>query len=120
MADLEALLERAKAGPLSEADYTTLKAALATLGTLTQLLEDRTTTLQRLRQLLFGARTEKTRTVLPSAPEAETAAGAGTPADGTAEPPSGEPARPGHGRNGARAYAGARQVAVQQDRKSVV
>ena len=116
MADLEALLERAKAGPLSEADSTTLKAALATLGTLTQLLEDRTTTLQRLRQLLFGARTEQTRTVLPSAPEAETAAGAGTPAGGTAEPPSGEPAappaRPGHGRNGARAYAGARQVAV--------
>jgi len=115
-ADLEALLERAKAGPLSEADYATLKAAVATLGALTELLEDRTTTLQRLRHLLFGARTEKTQTVLPPAPATETAAGAGTPAGGTAEPPAGtsDPAapRPGHGRNGARAYLGARRVAV--------
>jgi len=68
MAELEALLERAKAEPLSDADYATLKAALTTLGYLTELLEERTTPLQRLRPLLFGARTETTRTVLPVAP----------------------------------------------------
>lgn len=119
MDDLDALLERAKAGPLSEADYQTLKAAVATLGYLTQLLEDRTTTLQRLRQLLFGARTEKTRTVLPAASaDADADVGAGDPAGGAAGPPSGEPgssapARPGHGRNGARAYAGAQKIAVR-------
>jgi hypothetical protein len=112
----EALLERAKAGPLSEADYATLRAALATLGYLTQLLEDRTTTIQRLRQLLFGARTEKTRTVVPPPQDAAVTGGAAVQPAGAAAPPHEEstatPARPGHGRNGARAYAGARRVEV--------
>lgn len=115
MADLEALLERAKTGPLSPADYETLKAALATLGYLTELLEDRTTTLQRLRHLLFGARTETTQTVCPPAPEVAGGA-ASASGGGFAASPSGAPGpaapRPGHGRNGARAYGGARQVAV--------
>lgn len=108
MAELEALLERAKAGPLSEADYATLKAALATLGYLTELLEDRSTTLQRLRALLFGAATEKTRTVCPPAPDPEAPA-SGAPPAAAADP---RPTRPGHGRTGAAAYTGARQVAV--------
>lgn len=109
LADLEAVLERAKTEPLSEADYVTLKAALATLGYLTELLEDRTTTLQRLRALLFGAATEKTRTVCPPGTAAgEPAASGAPPADGAGA----GPARPGHGRTGAGAYTGARQVAV--------
>jgi len=111
-AELEALLERAKAGPLSAADYATLKAALATLGYLTELLEDRTTTLQRLRHLLFGARTETTRTVLPPPAPAE---GTTTAASETAAaaPPAAPPTpRPGHGRNGVQTYAGATQVQV--------
>lgn len=116
MEELEALLARARAGPLSEADYTTLKAAVATLGYLTQLLADRTTTIQRLRQWLFGARTEKTRSVV-GAPPTEPS-GAGDSPSGVAGPPGGErgpgaPARPGHGRNGAQAYVGARKVEVR-------
>jgi hypothetical protein len=107
MAGLEALLERAKAGPLSEADSQTLKAAVGTLGTLTQLLADRTTTLQRLRTLLFGARTEKTRTVVP--PPVDAAASAPAAPSGESGPAG---PRPGHGRNGARTYGGARQIAV--------
>jgi len=107
MAGLEALIERAKAGPLSEADYQTLKAAVGTLGTLTQLLADRTTTLQRLRTLLFGARTEKTRTVVP--PPVDAAASAPAAPSGESGPAG---PRPGHGRNGARTYGGARQIAV--------
>jgi hypothetical protein len=107
MAELEALLERAKAEPLSDADYATLKAALTTLGYLTELLEDRTTTLQRLRHLLFGARTETTRTVLPVAPATDAGPAAVPPGD--APPPA---PRPGHGRNGVQTYAGARQVQV--------
>ena len=106
-AELEALLERAKAGPLSDADYATLKAAVETLGYLTDLLEDRTTTLQRLRHLLFGVRTEKTRTVVAPAADAAAPGGAG------ATPPA---PRPGHGRNGARAYTGARRVPVPHAR----
>ncbi len=112
MADLEALLERAKAGPLSEADYQTLKAALATLGYLTELLEDRTTTLQRLRHLLFGARTETTRTVCAPASPPEASGGPAAEAAGPASEDSSPAPRAGHGRNGARTYGGARQVAV--------
>lgn len=122
MAELEALLERARAGPLSEADYTTLKAAVATLGTLTQLLADRTTTLQRLRQWLFGARTEKTRSVVEPAAASAAAPGpgAGNPPSGAAPPPGGDPgaaapARQGHGRNGARGYTGARKIEVRHE-----
>ena len=92
-ADLEALLERAKTEPLSDADYAILKAAVATLGYLTELLEDRTTTLQRLRQLLFGARTDKTRTVLPAAADdhdgAPAGPGGGDPASTASAPPRG-------------------------------
>lgn len=101
--ELERLLERAKKGPLSEPDYQTLKAVVETLGYLTQLLEDRKTTIDRLRQILFGASSEKTRTVLKTdrtqAPTAE-------------REPSGKKTQ-GHGRNGAEAYHGATKVKVQ-------
>jgi hypothetical protein len=112
MAELEALLERAKAGPLSEADYDTLKAALATLGYLTELLEDRTTTLQRLRHLLFGARTETTRTVLLAPGESVAGTTESAIASITSEGSCPAAPRPGHGRNGVHAYAGARQIQV--------
>ena len=96
---LQALLERAKVAPLEEADYQALRAALATLGYLTQRLEDRKTTLARLRQILFGASTEKTRAVLNTDP------GPKTGLQGNEENrASAEQKRKGHGRNGARAY----------------
>jgi transposase len=98
--ELATLLECAKTHPLSEPDYNKLKAAIETLGYLTQLLEDRKTTLERLRQIVFGASTEKTRTVLKTdrAP---------APA-----PDSESNKTQGHGRNGAEAYRGAIQVQV--------
>ena len=48
---------------LSETDYATLKAAVDTLAFLTQELEAKGTTIERLRKWLFGASTEKTRDV---------------------------------------------------------
>jgi transposase len=98
---LPALLERAKQAPLSDPDYQTLKAALDTLGYLTQLLEDRKTTIERLRQILFGASTEKTRTVLK------------TDRSATAQSENNKPQ--GHGRNGAQAYRGATKIAVKHN-----
>jgi len=102
MDELETLLERAKASPLSEPDYHKLKAALETLGYLTQLLEDRKTTIDRLRQILFGASTEKTRKVLKTNQPTQ------------ADPDSNESAKKtkGHGRNGAQAYRGATKIVV--------
>jgi transposase len=95
---LQALIERAKQAPLSNPDYQTLKAVLDTLGYLTQLLEDRKTTIDRLRQILFGASTEKTRTVLKTdrIPTADS-----------------ENKTQGHGRNGAQAYRGATRVKIK-------
>jgi len=61
--ELEAILERAKTA-LSEEEYTKLHAAVETLAFLTQELEKKHVSLQRLKQLLFGATTETTRRVL--------------------------------------------------------
>ncbi len=64
--ELEAILERARAS-LSPEQYDTLHAALETLLFLTQELEKKRVSVQRLKQLLFGATTEKTRKVLEKA-----------------------------------------------------
>src|SRR5665811_203217 len=51
--ELQSLLEHARSA-LSEQEYQQLKAALDTLVYLTQLVEDKNTTIGRLRQILFG------------------------------------------------------------------
>ena len=61
--ELEIILEHARAA-LSADEYARLKAACATLVYLTQLVENKSTTIARLRQILFGASTEKTAAVL--------------------------------------------------------
>lgn len=108
--ELKAILERAKPA-LSPQDHAQLCAAVDTLMFLTQELEAKGTTIGRLRRMLFGASTEKTKDVFPGAASSEEAAGA---PDGAGAPQekaqSDEP--PGHGRNGACAYAGAERVKV--------
>jgi Transposase IS66 family len=108
--ELEALLEGVREG-LGEAGYQKLKAAIRTLGYLTELLRERKITLEGLREpLLSGAEasTEKTRHVLKQA-------GIETPKKNP-EPPNAQasekPARPGHGRHGVDAYGGANKVQV--------
>jgi transposase len=90
------------------------------LGYLTQLVEDKDTTIQRLRQILFGAKTEKTNKVLnqevdkqekpePAVPGGDAREAS---ADDASEGSDPKRKRKGHGRNGARAYAGAQKVQV--------
>ena len=67
MDDLRRLVERTRQTPLTDEEYTTLKAAIETLGYVADLLEQKGTTVANLRQLLFGATTEKTRDVLAQA-----------------------------------------------------
>ena len=117
MEQLQKLVEQARTEPLSEEEYRQLKAAIETLGYLTQLVEDKDTTIQRLRQILFGASTEKTTKVFPSqvgSPQAE--AGAAAAETSTQEGGDGAQgataARKGHGRNGAKAYGGGQKVQV--------
>ena len=103
-AELEALVEQVRE-PLGEAGYQKLKAAIRTLGYVTELLESRETTLQELRRMLCRDRTEKTEAVLKRAGiHTDTADPAGTSAEKTKAP--------GHGRNGNQAYRGARKLTV--------
>jgi transposase len=121
--ELEKILERALTAPLAQDDYQKLHAVLDTLAYMTQLLENKNTTLQRLRQIVFGASTEKTRQVLqnvadqavtsPTSPTTpEQSNGAPSPQPSSSPSAESEPA-PGHGRNGAQAYAGAEKVQVK-------
>lgn len=121
--ELDALLERARTGPLSEEDCAKLKNVIETLSYLTDLLEDRKTTIQKLRQILFGATTEKTSNLVKTDtphPPAETGHEGG---DGTAAPdPGAAPQGPksgdkpkGHGRNGALSYVGATKIKISHE-----
>jgi transposase len=120
--ELEALLERARTGPLSEEDCAKLKGVIETLSYLTDLLEDRKTTIQKLRQILFGASTEKTSNLVKTgAEQAPTAIG---PAEGDhARVPGlggGQGAKSGdqpkgHGRNGALSYIGATKIKINHE-----
>jgi transposase len=113
MSELEAILERSKTGPLSEQDCERLRSVLHTLLFLTEELEKKGASVQRLRNLLFGPTTEKTRQVLEKAMKG---AGVDSPSDGRNNPspspesPAEKPA--GHGRHGAQSYAGAKKVRV--------
>src|SRR5215472_9239800 len=109
-AELEALLERARQGPLGEKDYGQLQAAIHTLRFLIESIGEKETTIRRLRALLVKPSTEKTRPVLEQA-------GLPTPPPHPNPPPSGSESegpkkKPGHGRNGAEAYEGARRIQV--------
>lgn len=121
--EIKAIVERAKPA-LSAEEYATLVQAVDTLVFLTRELEAKGTTIERLRRMLFGPSTEKTRAVLGDGPTQEgagvpqrptdggsaggRATGDGTGPDGATE----RPKRPGHGRNGAAAYTGAQKVKV--------
>lgn len=114
MDDLRHLVERTRQTPLTDEEYTTLKAAIETLGYVADLLEQKGTTIANLRQLLFGATTEKTRDVLAQAGVVD-ATSAADPSDDA--PPSDADRRrhdraPGHGRHPAAAYTGGHRIDV--------
>jgi transposase len=112
--ELEAILERAKTA-LSEEEYAKLHAAIETLVFLTQELEKKQVSVQRLKQLLFGATTETTRKVMERLLD-ETGKGStsGDEAAQRQKPEAAEKA-PGHGRHGAEDYVGAEQVRVPHE-----
>ncbi len=107
MEALEAILEQARSTPLSEAQIDQLKGVLNTLGRLTQELEKKRTSIHRLRNLLFGAKTEKTEAVLEQKKRQEN--------DTSKRGAGGQEQKKkpkGHGRNGADAYPGAKRIEV--------
>ena len=107
--ELQGIMDRAKA-VLCEADHEALLQAVQTLTFLTQELQAKGASLDRLRRMLFGSPTEKTSQVLDNA----TPAGGDGPNSGQAGQGKGpeRPKAPGHGRNGAAAYSGAEKIRI--------
>src|SRR5271157_4385418 len=117
MSQLEDALRRAEK-KLDEKDYAILRAVVDAYDTITELVDDKNTTIARLRKLLFGSRTEKTKTVIGGGKDSESPRSASAavstavvvaPENAAKTPPQ------GHGRNGADAYAGAEKVAVPHE-----
>lgn len=111
---IEELLQRAETKQLRNEDYETIKALIESYAYLTELVEDKGTTIARLRKLLFGSRTEKTRDVIKD--NNETASSVPDQEDDTTPSANDKEARagprPGHGRNGADDYEGAERIPV--------
>jgi transposase len=116
---LEEVLRRAEHA-LDEKDAALVRAVFDSYAYVTELVEDKNTSIRRLRQLFFGSRTEKTEAIVGSKPgkseggtPADTAAEAESSADdGTLDNSGAAPASRGHGRNGASAYQGAQRIDV--------
>ncbi len=103
-----ALLGRVKDRVAPE-DYAVIEALVGGVAALHQMIEDKDLSLAKLRQLLFGASTEKTDQVLKAAAGLEENGAAAAPA-GAADAPRDR--RKGHGRNGAEDYPGAESKVV--------
>lgn len=139
MNKLEEILRRLDAKELDADDYETIKAVIGAYVHLFHLVGDKDTTIRRLRQMLFGAKTEKTSAVLgslqgaesvPSPPEAKAApeSPAATEAEASARAETqASPESPhendfqasseekGHGRNGADDFTGAEKIEVRHE-----
>ncbi len=70
MGELEDVLRRAEER-LDEKDYGLIKAVIESYAYVTELVGDKDTTIRRLRQMLFGAKTEKTSAVVGGLKDAE-------------------------------------------------
>jgi transposase len=99
--ELARLAERARQGPLGEEDCHKLDAAIHALHYLIETIGEKDTTIRQLRALLMKPSTEKTSKVLERA---------GIQTKGSS-PPNNKP-KTGHGRNGARSYAGAQRIKI--------
>jgi transposase len=118
---LEEVLGRAEQ-TLTAEDVALIRAVFEAYRYVVDLVDDKDTSIRRLRQLLFGKRTEKTADVVgrpAETPAATSPDSIPTDADPSrSEPPQAShaaaqrPPAPGHGRHGAAAYGGAERIAV--------
>lgn len=125
---LDAALARA-ANKLDAEDHELFSAIVHSYLYLSDVIEDKQTTIAKLRKLMFGSKSEKLKDVVADASPKEQAADDAAAAsemnpssagaeDGEAEPSAGQEedeeaeSPPGHGRNGADAYPGAQHVYV--------
>jgi transposase len=120
--ELEDVLRRVEQS-LDEKDSLLIRRLFESYAYVSDLIEDKNTSIRRLRQLMFGGRTEKTEAVAREKTEAADASAqrAAVADSGLADGEHGvEPnesaeagATKGHGRNGADAYRGAARIDVR-------
>ena len=119
---MDELVDRA-ATSLSQEDAELIRKIVDSYWYLSEVIADKKTSIQRLRKLMFGASTEKTKHVVgqdeswgdPDSPAnvSDESSGESTPESDSSKP---QPAkRPGHGRISADKYRGADQVEVKHD-----
>jgi transposase len=120
---VEEILRRVEQA-LDAKDAALIRAVFQSYVYVADLVDDKNTSIRRLRQLFFGARTEKTAAVVgrsaekseapppPNGAAAKTELTADEPDTGASDEASTAAAAPGHGRNGADAYGGAERIAV--------
>lgn len=99
------LLQRLESGRLKATDYELLGVVLKSWLWLSGVVRDNRISIQELKKLIFGARTEKTRKVVKSG----TQKGTNEKNDAPKDKPK------GHGRNGSDAYTGAQRVCLKCD-----
>ena len=129
MDKLEDVLRRAEAA-LNVEDYSLLKAVVESYAYIAELVGEKTTTIARLRKMLFGASTEKTAAVVGSGKDSESSPSPTATVSTTATPEgdteiasisasdgenAAETPRKGHGRNGADAYTSAEKIEVRHE-----
>jgi len=128
---VEAMLVRAEA-KLSDDDALLLRRIVESYSYIADLVEDKNTSITRLRQLLFGCKTEKTKNVTGQSEahphnqddkrDGSETVSADSSSDQAPSEAAGESAprrkRPGHGRLAAGDYEGAKQVEVAHDHLS--
>ncbi|MBV8805313.1 MAG: hypothetical protein JO042_09705, partial [Sinobacteraceae bacterium] len=104
--EIEAIIERATVGAIRPEEYAKLRMLIQTFALLKEELQAKKTSIQRLKQMLFGPSTERTREVL-----GEESADPQTTAQ-QADRSETNVKRKGHGRNAAAAYIGAETVQI--------
>ena len=123
MSEIDDILKKARS-VLSEEECGKLKAVAETLELLTLQIENKKTSIHRLRKLLFGQLSERSEKIFkridgPTGATAPSASGDAVPTDsaGTMAAKSrDERKKPrGHGRNGADAYQGAERIEVPHE-----
>lgn len=105
--ELEILLERVRREPLDEEGYQKLRSLMEAFRYLVERIGDKDATISRLRALLAKPSTEKTSKIFEQAGVEGREKNHVPPGEKANQPP-----KPGHGRNGASAYGGARRIKV--------
>ncbi len=126
-AQIEQLIERLKQTNLEQHEVTLLERLLRTFLSLVSLLQEKRASIKRLKQMIFGSKTEKRKSRRKPDAESQTDPGASDPqspppeqstteSSASAEAPESPPqpkekdSPPGHGRKGAKDYPGAKVI----------